>query len=276
MSLRASACFVAMFVLATTQGCAPEDEGDDGAVATAGAIRGGKSSYDQTAVGKLVVDRGGKESFCTASLISSRAILTAAHCFGTIERSWLPVAPSSARALVRVKATFTIERSASDTTPIEVDAFLAFGDTPGPDDLAIGHLAGPVAMSMAKPLEISDERPSEGELVTLFGYGCGSADGMTRDSQTGTKQRLDTWYGKSEQVICRGDSGGPAIFHGPLGQIVGVMSAVMEKPRILWFGGGRADDAYGDAVKHRDLIRFYARSFATMSSNELPSSPVAR
>lgn len=276
MSLRTSLAFLAVLALAAAPGCAPDEEDDDGAVASTGAIRGGKSSYDQTAVGKLVVERGGKESFCTASLISSRAILTAAHCFGDIERSWLPEALSNARAFVRVKATFTIERSATDGTKFDVDAFVAFGDTPGPDDLAVAHLAGPVPMSLARPLAISDERPSEGELVTLFGYGCGSADGMTRDAQTGTKQRLDTWYGKSKQVICRGDSGGPAIFHGPLGQIVGVMSAVMEQPRILWFGGGRADDAYGDAVKHRDLIRFYARSFATTSSTTLPDSPVAR
>jgi hypothetical protein len=66
---------------------------------------------------------------------------------------------------------------------------------------------------------------------------------------------------------------GPAIYHSARGDIFRVISAVMEKRKALIFGGGRADDAYGNVVKHREMIRFYADSFTTL--DPLPSSPRA-
>lgn len=186
-----------LLLAAVAIGCAPPPEGapfdDPEAVELEQQeLRYGSFSFLNPAAGRLSTTDGG----CTATLIDPQSVVTAAHCVGYRTGT--------------VSGTFRIDLgpSVSDRRSYSVLEAKSYGDGVGKDDVAIVRLASPVPASVAVPLAISCAGGiSNGERVTMYGYGCRNTEG---DSYSGRKQRFVTDF---DQTIysCPGDSGGPII-----------------------------------------------------------------
>ncbi len=160
------------------------------------AIVNGVESSGYSAIGALVAGNGA--SACTATLIGSRTLLTAAHC---VDNHW-PV-------------DFYIESlSGPRYTAASVSVHPGYGGG-NIRDLAIVRLTQPVAG--VEPLRLAEQAPRVGEVVTLVGYGKtgeGEGDFGTKRSTTSKVAKvfneLLTISG-GEGNVCDGDSGGPTL-----------------------------------------------------------------
>jgi hypothetical protein len=144
---------------------------------------------------------------CTATLISDRHFLTAAHC--------IHYAP-----FVR-GGTFELETKRGTTLSLPVDRIFSqqhrgFGDPDitaglGDADIAVGRLVNPVSPSDAVPARISPRQPSHGDQLTAMGYGC-----TNRDTETGggVKRFREYIYDGKTKHTCPVDSGGPVFLGG--------------------------------------------------------------
>ena len=124
------------------------------------ALRHGSFSFTDPAVGRLVVSGTG----CTATLINPQVLVTAAHCVGYRTGA--------------ATGTFTIHLSSTSSRSYGVSEVKSYGSGVGNDDVAIVRLSGAVPASVAVPMEISCAAViSNGERVTMYGYGCPSHGG---------------------------------------------------------------------------------------------------
>lgn len=186
------------------------------------AIFGGEASPDDT-VFSLQIDAGGALTRCSATRLSQRTLLTAAHCVDPEYQG------SSA---LEISATNAPDDGAADAGHVEVsevrlhpDWHPALGLS---HDLALLRLAAPVegAVAVVNRTSLEDET---GALLRVVGYGTDSPDGGggQRRSVTLPLRQLSAGLlllGDGQaRGICHGDSGGPS-FRLSDGQLVGVHS----------------------------------------------------
>jgi hypothetical protein len=165
---------------------------------------------------------GDKKGYCSGSVITSTAILSAAHCVHDIDA-----------VRVRVGGE-TIESKEFYKHP-DSDIDDEYINDPG-NDVAIIILPRPVNVA---PLAILRSRIiEEGEEFSIFGYGVSEDDTDTDDLRSGRMDAdevesdyIESQYTDDSSSVCFGDSGGPATVRpvrdgdGPVA-IVGVASAV--------------------------------------------------
>lgn len=144
------------------------------------AVIGGPSTSLAAEVGYLSLG-------CTATLISPRHFITAAHCIGGQWRS-------------DHSGTLTI----ADTT-FEIEQVQGMGSFDGPFDLAVGRLTANVPAKLAAPAKLASVPPAAGTKVTQFGFGCDNLNG----ANVGIKRRMSFNWGDETSFSCPGDSGGP-------------------------------------------------------------------
>ena len=195
---------LALFGLAGSWGvlwaCGPLPERTEVVGEARGAIVGGTVTTDYPAVGQLFAGPlGGKGSFCSATLIGKKTVLTAAHCIDYGQPHHFIT-----DANVSYEAESVLQHEAWDPNS---QAF--------PNDLGI------VILKKAPPLKpalITDRAPTVGLNLTLVGLGETTQDKGDVGVKRVTKNTLGALYvgrysisgvGGGEGNICHGDSGGP-------------------------------------------------------------------
>jgi V8-like Glu-specific endopeptidase len=194
---------------------------DDGT--TEDAIIGGHTDSSDAAVVELVeaIGSSGDEYTCTATFISTKVLLTAAHC--VVEENHPKVIPNN--------ATFRIMNAVSRSAAKKSDwiAVRRANIHPHPHydgeaahDVAIIVLDSPVAVTPVAIRRTPITSALAGSSVRLVGFGqatrkSGPHDGSdTRRTVRTTLRALDgnlVRIGKTGQQACDGDSGGPAFLN---------------------------------------------------------------
>jgi hypothetical protein len=158
------------------------------------AIVNGAEDTAHAAVGALLA--GGSQA-CTATLISGRSLLTAAHCVDKL--SPVRFFPEG------------LEGPVFEVAYVAVHPDYAGGNQA---DLAVVRLAEPLVG--IDPLPLASDGPRINETVVLLGYGRTSEQGGTfgikRAAQSRVAAVLDEYYTVAgEGNVCDGDSGGPTL-----------------------------------------------------------------
>jgi V8-like Glu-specific endopeptidase len=215
---------------------AANSEEDESVVGDSEAIVNGTQTSALPAVGYL------GDHYCTATLISSRVILSAAHCFDfdnskTFILNLPPGTPPSYPSYT--STSFTIEASDGRHT-YDVGRYALLGSGYGSTDLAVAELLSDVPASQATPLQPALFYPANNASVTQYGYGAYTGwyddagwhdlrfttgpDGTSISTAIKRKATVQ-WDAANKSTNpgpgCPGDSGGPVV----AGQtVVGVLS----------------------------------------------------
>lgn len=198
-----------------TMACSALDAGEGEKVSRDArqSISAGQETGDHPEVGRLLVSTGTGVGFCTGTMVSCNAVLTAGHC----------VPPDG-------QGDFEIEGAGSFEI---LDAWQFGNGAPVNGSFMRGVIndLGLVRVeqmpSWIAPAEIAEDSAQEGSTVTTLGYGC---DDRFNAQGGGAKRKRDWSYSMScvtdTGIICQGDSGGPTF--GPAG-VVGVASTIKDE-----------------------------------------------
>jgi len=231
--------------------CSPQEPGAwDDVQRAESPIVNGQAESGHPEVGLLYLQG---QPACTATLIGSRTVLTAAHCVTNEKQP-----PFQLISPISFKLAGQMYMAAS------VVMHQGYGWTGGSwvGDVAVVRLGQ--AVQGVTPTRITSAAPQQGETVTLVGYGYTSD---TATSSFGVKrkatntignmtQNLITFYGATGSVgnICFGDSGGPAFaVRGGVEYQVGVHSfgesdcgVTEHDQRVDFYHGWITSQAQGD------------------------------
>lgn len=171
---------------------------------------------------------GGRTALCSATLISSKILLTAAHCVDPASHG---SATLTARAMNKPDDTNLSTSDFIDAAELHLHPQWSAGSPTSGYDLALVLLVRAPANATPRPL--SRSVPVQGAPLRVIGYGrtaAGTADSGTRRSANTsitsvTADHLDLGVAGSLGT-CVGDSGGPALVTGTDGveRVAGVHS----------------------------------------------------
>jgi secreted trypsin-like serine protease len=193
-------------------GCMPTPGAESG---TRDSIIGGSADSGDPAVVALQGTDGSAD--CTASLVSPRVLLTAAHCVEVGQRYRAAFGPNQS------SPTSTI-----DVLEIHADVAFVDGNWGAGHDVAVAILAMPATIA---PIAVDrSPLPSTmlGQNVRLVGYGLTDASGGGGEEKREITLRVDEVnaqylrVGVPGRAACSGDSGGPAF--STSGKIIGITS----------------------------------------------------
>lgn len=241
-----------LFIVAGLGGCV-----DDGTelYSEEGELVGGTATAARPEIGTF---NNGAGSGCTATLVSARTVLVAAHC----------LAPAYTATTVAPGAVFMFTDLSGFVRTVTVDRVHSFANarfemlpsTPFTTDLAVLHLATAVPSSQAVPAALAMQEPYSGEQSTIFGFGCTD---RTPQSGGGFKQFFTFNYGTATSALCWGDSGGPVVF-GPQngsGAIWGVNSDFNVGWDIGWLFPDGWTDMFTDVPFYKKQIEDITRGW---------------
>ncbi len=199
-------------------------------------IVNGQATQDYAAVGLLEVRSDDSIiTTCTATLIGSRTLLTAAHCFDP------QLAATKAQLIINQLAR-EVDFNSVLLHPGYVSPYGAAPDANPVADLALARLSTAIDID---PLKLSQHVPATGDEVTVIGFGVSAqtATGIPIGEIDGTKRSAlsevstvdceligdvtDEAKGEALGHICTGDSGSPLLWQDEQGvvRVVGVASS---------------------------------------------------
>ncbi|MBX7144462.1 MAG: trypsin-like serine protease [Oligoflexia bacterium] len=261
---------LALLALLATSACtkSSSDDGDSNAVPQTNAcsvlglntrvITGTVCSETNSPVVKVnIINTDSTQGLCSGTMISSNAVLTAAHCFlehdlqiAYIEANGVAV-PASEVAIHPAVAVGSDDNN--NNTPIVLN------------DVAIVHLSSAVTLPTLPILSSQTPRPDQ--IFSIFGYGLDENNnlGVLRSGQSliesVTSQNFTARYDGVGSNSCNGDSGGPAILTLASGQnaIIGLVSSGTVTTCQV------GDLSYYANVTSADLLSFIQQEVPTVS-----------
>jgi uncharacterized protein YkwD len=200
----------------------PASTGDEsgGGASLSPFLVNGQTDHGHPSVGRLLTN----STSCTATLVGSRTVLTAAHCVGK----------SGLRFVVGGRTYYPSHYVPHPRCELNMQHPDCTHSTGIEFDIAVVILKNSVANITPSP--ISTRKPSVGQRLVLVGYGKTSEGGggsgtkrmgtNTIDAVQSTKLRFLGASG-SDSNLCNGDSGGPSFGLGSTGEevVVGVHSS---------------------------------------------------
>ncbi len=212
-----------------------EDTSDTTAIQSEDLIIGGhmvtkKSSVAATTISLVDTAQG---TLCTASILADDIAITAAHCVnGNPESMQLSFGPRTSGNETRPVVDVAVPSTWSQHQNDEINN----------GDIALIKFSGglPKSATAAKVMKAS-HRLSNGEIVTLAGFGISKADGdgsgrlrtvdvkIENAKYSQTEVSLDQ---KNRHGACHGDSGGPAFIQDNQGELLlwGITSRGINDP----------------------------------------------
>jgi hypothetical protein len=231
--------------------CGTSGTGDGETSTAQEAIVGGVRAHLRNEIGDY-------NGVCTATMISPRWILMAAHCGFYMDAS---AVVGSAPLEFRTSADgFHFGSAGGQTVPVTHQFSLANANVFGEKDVMIARLGAPVTSPPGiVPAAIATVAPKSGP-VTVWGRGCTSWDTF---AGSGVMRYFPTMAGARTGAVCPGDSGGPEVIGTAIerGAVFGVSSACQ--------GPMGSCDVFGDPVAFRSDIQAIISDWDEHAANEI-------